>query len=164
MVLVAARQHHLARTSHLSPWEGGGFGMFASADLPWARFLRVSIAFDDGSVGFAILPVDADVTRRVSQLQAMPTPARVRALAQRLATETWVPEGYAPFELAGRAAGGAGRPHYRCLGDGEPPPETASLPAPRSIEVEVARRVFDPGGDVLRTESLAGARAEIPPQ
>jgi hypothetical protein len=40
LLLVACAQMILTRTDHLSPWKGGGFGMFASVDgLPfrWVR-------------------------------------------------------------------------------------------------------------------------------
>ncbi len=38
LLAVAAAQMTLARTSNLSPWKGGGFGMFASVDgLPFRQ-------------------------------------------------------------------------------------------------------------------------------
>jgi hypothetical protein len=43
LVCVAAAQMTLARTAQLSPWKGGGFGMFASIDgLPF-RQVRVFV-------------------------------------------------------------------------------------------------------------------------
>ena len=41
LVVVGLNQLRLARTDHLSPWSGGGFGMFASDDSPGSRHLHV---------------------------------------------------------------------------------------------------------------------------
>ncbi len=41
MLLVAAAQHLRVYTSDLSPWVGGGFGMFASTDGRGARHLHI---------------------------------------------------------------------------------------------------------------------------
>lgn len=162
MLLLAARQHYLARTSNLSPWEGGGFGMFASADLPTARFLRISVTTADDSSHKGILPVGIGLERGLKQLQAMPTPERVQAFAERLAVETWVPADYSPFEPAGIDLDR--RSLYRALGEGEPAPGTASSPAPSFIEVKIFRRVFDPSVEMVRIEPVVRARADIQAQ
>ena len=41
LVIVALNQIHLAHTVHLSPWKGGGFGMFSSTDGGPNRHLRI---------------------------------------------------------------------------------------------------------------------------
>jgi len=40
LCLIGARQIWLAHTDTLSPWKGGGFGMFAVIDSPGERFLH----------------------------------------------------------------------------------------------------------------------------
>ena len=41
LLIVAAVQIYLARTADLTPWKGGGFGMFSTTDSVANRFLRV---------------------------------------------------------------------------------------------------------------------------
>jgi hypothetical protein len=41
LVCVALNQQRLAHTAHLSPWSGGGFGMFSTTDAPTDRHLHV---------------------------------------------------------------------------------------------------------------------------
>jgi hypothetical protein len=41
LVLVALNQQRLVHSASLSPWSGGGFGMFSTTDSPAARHLHV---------------------------------------------------------------------------------------------------------------------------
>jgi hypothetical protein len=41
LVIVALHQIYLAKNYQLSPWKGGGFGMFSSTDLGPARYVRI---------------------------------------------------------------------------------------------------------------------------
>ena len=43
LVVVACGQLWLARTARLSPWKGGGFGMFASLDARPFRHVRIFV-------------------------------------------------------------------------------------------------------------------------
>lgn len=43
LVVVALNQFRLFATESLSPWSGGGFGMFASTDSPGSRHLHVYV-------------------------------------------------------------------------------------------------------------------------
>ena len=43
LIAVAATQMVLARTTGLSPWKGGGFGMFASVDGRPFRWVRIYV-------------------------------------------------------------------------------------------------------------------------
>jgi hypothetical protein len=65
LIVVAAAQMTLARTAGLSPWKGGGFGMFASVDgLPF-RWVRVYVSAADRSEELAIPPSLEDQANRV---------------------------------------------------------------------------------------------------
>jgi hypothetical protein len=56
LVIVAANQMVLARTMQLSPWKGGGFGMFASVDgLPF-RHVRLYVSAPDRSEELTVPP------------------------------------------------------------------------------------------------------------
>jgi len=56
LLAVAVTQIALVRTLHLSPWKGGGFGMFASVDgLPF-RAVRIQVSAADRSEELVVPP------------------------------------------------------------------------------------------------------------
>jgi len=50
-LLLAGVSHHFWQVSQhqISPWLGGGFGMFASTDMPSARHVHIMVRYADGS-------------------------------------------------------------------------------------------------------------------
>ena len=65
LLAVASAQMVLARTADLSPWKGGGFGMFASVDgLPF-RWVRLYVFAPDRSEEIALPASLEDQARRV---------------------------------------------------------------------------------------------------
>lgn len=65
LLAVAAAQMMLARTALLSPWKGGGFGMFASVDgLPF-RWVRLYVSAPERSEELAVPPSLEDQVHRV---------------------------------------------------------------------------------------------------
>jgi hypothetical protein len=85
---VACLQIFLAMTKSLSPWKGGGFGMFSTVDSPDARFLRIYLV--NGSEETAVLLPD-NLKMLGRELQTIPSEALASDLAQRLARGTWTP-------------------------------------------------------------------------
>jgi hypothetical protein len=83
---VALLQFVLTKTSALSPWKGGGFGMFSTVDSPAARFLRITLLTDDGGIR-ALNP--SELRTLELQLRTMPTRSRATELADKLAAGTW---------------------------------------------------------------------------
>jgi len=78
LVAVAVLQVFLVRILHLSPWKGGGFGMFASVDgLPF-RAVRIEIDAVDRSERIAIPP---SLRRLADEAATLPS----RGLLERLA-------------------------------------------------------------------------------
>ena len=79
---VAVWQLVLAFTANLSPWSGGGFGMFSTTDSPSHRHLRVVGTFD-----FVELEMASDEVPRTAGLHAriLPDEDRIRALAEEMA-------------------------------------------------------------------------------
>jgi hypothetical protein len=82
LVLVAAAQIALARWAGLDPWSGGGFGMFASTDA-WARRHLHAYAIHPGLRRELEVPEALEPEAR--RLRALPTEARLRRFALRLA-------------------------------------------------------------------------------
>jgi hypothetical protein len=79
---VAATQMVLARTAHLSPWKGGGFGMFASVDGMPFRQVRVYVAAPSRSEELRIPASLEDATARAA---TFPHRRALEALAWRFA-------------------------------------------------------------------------------
>ena len=78
LLTVAATQMAMAKTTTLSPWKGGGFGMFASTDgLPF-RSLRIVVTAPERSETLA-LPASLDDL--ADRAVTFPHPAALRALA-----------------------------------------------------------------------------------
>ena len=60
LALVALNQIRITRTTDLTPWKGGGFGMFSTLDRPRARQVRVHLVGGGRDIPFAI-PADLNV-------------------------------------------------------------------------------------------------------
>lgn len=85
---VACLQIFLAMTKSLSPWKGGGFGMFSTVDSPDARFLRIYLINGNEETA-VVLPDSLKMLGR--EVQTIPNPTLLSKLAQRLAQGTWAP-------------------------------------------------------------------------
>lgn len=75
---VAASHAALVRCCSLSPWLGGGFGMFSTVD---ARAVRV---LQEGLGGERALALPRALEDEADRAAMLPTDARLRALAQAL--------------------------------------------------------------------------------
>jgi hypothetical protein len=84
VVVVALVQIWLAHTEQLSPWSGGGFGMFSSQDAGGKRHLHV-FALHPGVRRELALP--EELRDEISRALALPSAARLEALADRLTVE-----------------------------------------------------------------------------
>ena len=94
LAVVAVAQFALAHGVPLSPWKGGGFGMFATLDQPRARTLRVHVLTDDGA--FAVMDGPGD-----ESLLAWPRRASLREAAREAACGRWR---LAPLDSVGAVA------------------------------------------------------------
>ncbi len=110
LLTVACVQVTLARTTGLSPWKGGGFGMFSTTDDAGRRRVRVFVRAPSRSEEIAISPSLEDAAVRAAVL---PGRGQLSRLAQRVVArerrngrpvdevriETWRID-YAPDTLA----------------------------------------------------------------
>ena len=110
LLLVAGTQVTLSRRAGLTPWKGGGFGMFSTTDDAARRRLRVFVSAPGRSEELTIPPSLEDAARRAAALPAeyqlshlaRGVVARERRYARPVETvriETWRIE-YAPETLA----------------------------------------------------------------
>jgi hypothetical protein len=81
LVSVACVQIILTRTSGLSPWKGGGFGMFSTTDDSGRRRVRVFVSAPDRSEEIAITPSLEDAAARAAVL---PGDRQLTRLARRV--------------------------------------------------------------------------------
>lgn len=85
---IACLQIFLAMTKSLSPWKGGGFGMFSTVDSPDSRFLRIYLISGNDETA-VVLPDSLKTLGR--EVQTIPSAALASDLASRLARGTWAP-------------------------------------------------------------------------
>jgi len=88
LVVVAFAQVTLATTAGLSPWKGGGFGMFSTTDDGGRRYVRVFVSAVERSEEISISPSLEDAARRAAVLpdrfsmESPVLPARIAAAAR----------------------------------------------------------------------------------
>ncbi len=82
LVLVASLQVVLARTEALSPWSGGGFGMFSTLDHGSQRHLHAFV-LRPGLRREVVPP--AALAGAIASAMTLPTEARLRHIATALA-------------------------------------------------------------------------------
>jgi hypothetical protein len=94
--VVALNQARMHADSGLSSWRGGGFGMFATVDRDYYRAFQVTVRSKDGtelkldwSVVENYLNGDVDRKETYSDARSLPSPERLAAVAELLATRTW---------------------------------------------------------------------------
>lgn len=107
---VAVTQMVLVRVADLSPWKGGGFGMFSTTDDVGRRHVRVFVSapgraeeiaiapsLEDAAVRAAVLPTDAALSRLAERVIARE--GRYQRPVDTVRIETWRID-YAPDTLA----------------------------------------------------------------
>lgn len=90
LILVAGNQLRLVSTAALSPWWGGGFGMFATTDGWATRHLHV---FAIRSGVRRELEVPFSLRKKVERVLVLPSDAQLRALARQFAEAPTPDEG-----------------------------------------------------------------------
>jgi hypothetical protein len=141
VVLVQRIEVHLV---DLSPWKGGGFGMFSTVEAPSARFLRVYLHTQDGD---HLVTLPRALASRARELRTAPTLERAKDLARAAAAARWL---LLDVDLATRArAAGGGQsndaPGLDLPVQATPDPredplaDSAVQPAPRPASVQIYR-------------------------
>jgi len=82
LLAVALNQHRLVMRDGLTPWCGGGFGMFSTLDGRAARHLH-AYAVSEGILSELAIP--ASLEEQAQAAEALPSQARLDALARALA-------------------------------------------------------------------------------
>ena len=82
LVVVAVNQIRLAEAADISPWKGGGFGMFASTDGGSNRQIRIYLISDERAEE---ITVPREVIDPYVRAKTLPSNARLEALGLALA-------------------------------------------------------------------------------
>ena len=152
LVAVATSQVVIASTTDLTPWRGGGFGMFSTTDNHDQRFLRITAVTDSGDS----VPVDArellqtgsPVRDEFIRARARPTTGNLDALAVAIAgAELVIEQGVATPPLDDAA-------------DADPRNARVVLEDVEAVEMAVYRVWFERDTDTLAPELLVEHRAE----
>ncbi len=176
LIVVGTRQLILAHTHNLTPWKGGGFGMFSSVDHLGRRIVRCYL---QTSTGETLLRQEdlGKLLRDSTEVAAIPTEANVASFARRLANVKWAVVANAGTErgtvdsLTGgdSAANGSGDANqsataglpraYRLTPVVGTMSSSGKLIAVIGARVEVWRIRFDPAGARIIPIQLASAVA-----
>lgn len=155
LCVIAVVQIYRAHAFDQSPWKGGGFGMFSTADSPGARYVRAFLISEGGEELEVPLPTLAEAT--LERVRVIPQAAPLEEVAELIVTTRWVWAEYDPVpRLIGEEAravppAAVGAPDG---GDAEPEPDA---PAPGG------RRLSRPA-DQPRLRPLQGGEPTPPPE
>lgn len=159
----------LGFTRDLSPWKGGGFGMFAAIDAPSMRVVECEGTTPDGRViridGF--LAVDED---REESSQALPSQKSLRQMGSILLYLELVPVSMRKDAIAARfraenpdlklhfvEGSDAGKSFYRPLRSSDPDWNEDEILEIVKVRLRWWRVVFDSETAKLRTEPIGKA-------
>ncbi len=93
LIGVGLLQLYLAHSVELSPWKGGGFGMFAAIDSPSMRVLAAEgLSQDNQRLDLEVLDALDDSTRQ--RIRTLPQESDLEQLAEQLLTHEFVPIGF----------------------------------------------------------------------
>ncbi len=151
LVLVATSQVVIASTTDLTPWRGGGFGMFSTTDNHDQRFLRITAVTDSGATvpvdARELLQADSPVQDEIVRARARPTTGNLDALADAIADGGLIIEQGVATAPADEEAGA----------DSTNPP--VLLEDVESVDIAVYRVWFERDVDTLDPELLVEHRA-----
>lgn len=167
LTVIALLQIVLAHTADLSPWKGGGFGMFSVTDAPTMRTVSIECIDSAGAacrvyIDFEGEDSGSEAARQIRRLQSLPTRARLQRLADTLAGSEFVPVTLDRVALERRLEVSLEFltdwqkevPLYR-LTAGPRSPLSADEPVSlQAVRIQAWRIVFDPGVARLRSEPI----------
>lgn len=90
LVLVALLQIYLTHTAHLSPWKGGGFGMFGVTDAPTMRVIQAE-ALDQEGHAIQLDVYSALDDRTIRRIRTLPRQSDLEQIAPQFVAQAVVP-------------------------------------------------------------------------
>jgi hypothetical protein len=156
LCVIALTQIARVRTTLLTPWKGGGFGMFSTVDSVGARFVKIYVQTADGVDATSASAPDTELLRKI---HAAPAERDVRLLADGLLYGDWVE---VERSKVAQKPGSVNRPRMvRLVNPGEPaPPENLHVEC-TAVRVEVWKYRFAPAANELQSEKILEATASV---
>jgi hypothetical protein len=123
LAVVAVNQVYLATAGDLSPWRGGGFGMFSTADRPEHRAVRTGFV-----VGGDVVPADvpallqdpvAGLGTAFLEVKTLPDERRIAAWVDVLSASGWEERDGVIRPTGTQQAAGEGDPQLTIVRSGE---------------------------------------------
>ena len=140
LLMVAAFHGYNVVHNKLSPWKGGGFGMFSTIDSPGERIARLTLHFEEGEIS---IPAPAEIGD-VRMLRTFPRDRFLRAYLETASHLLWLPRASREGAKAAVAS----------------PVNSFAVPkavlAPRSFSIEVLTPSFD-----SRSHQMTYARVAV---
>lgn len=158
LVIIAGTQLYNAHFLNLAPGEGGGFGMFSTADNLGNRLVRCTLITDRGEFP---IEVPARMSHLLRKATSIPTAGLLSDFARQLGSVNWE-----PFRRGGTAStlngSGASAVEYGMAAKGEGyehpqlnlPLEAGGRATVVGVRVEVMRLVFDAQEHRLNAEMI----------
>lgn len=184
---VALVQEYASHKFFLSPWKGGGFGMFSTADSPSARFLRIYAVTPEGK---SQVKLPKQFNKFALEVRTIPTKERLLRLGRQLAQSQWISYNSDTTQLsilktskeynssnyqsnsdsdAGKVINRANEVRRklkqqligllppRVLKKGEPIPSNARLVKVQEVQVELWHRTFNPKTQQLNARKISSS-------
>jgi hypothetical protein len=164
-IVIFSNQLYRVSWYGLSPWKGGGFGMFSSVDRPENRFLKIYLRVDGEYVpaqamqGWGDTLLESKFGRDALALSTEPTQGKLERLVRQISAEPWILTTdrritWLPTGSDGRASADPG------IGAG--PGAFADLSKAERVEfdalrVEVWRATYEKRAGRIRAEKLLEA-------
>ena len=142
----------------LTPWKGGGFGMFSVVDSAAARSLSIVATTDDGSCYVVVIPANRFMSGPLSDLatgrvRVFPTASGLQSVGRAVLSRPLVPRGVRDAAARHGAAGTTcGRAE---IGD---PRADGSFPRARMLDVSVLRPRLNRNDLTVRYRVVATVR------
>jgi len=89
LIVVAAIQFYLSKELHVSPWKGGGFGMFSTVNSTNSYFFRAYSFIPDSSEKFWVI-IPAKYLSEEDHVRHYPFKNDLQELRSSLLKEKWV--------------------------------------------------------------------------
>lgn len=187
LLALALLQLFLGRFHDLTPWKGGGFGMFSTVDGPSSRSIRVYLETPDGEIATRLPDW---IRNREKYAVSFPARFRLQSIADEVARSHWHyirgdgwaedgvrvdpgAEAKGPEEKAeeaeekpGKRPDREGPAPYPRVSSRRPEAEPRDDRVPivvKAVRLEVWRNLYDRKTDLITQEKIAEVRAEAPP-
>jgi hypothetical protein len=152
LCVVALHQAYRVSREGLTPWKGGGFGMFSTIDSQAERFVRLSVTTAGGET--LAVPIPAEYRRQIDRARLLPWAPATATLAADLLRQAWV-------RAESQSSGGSSSPARVRLATRGALPDGQPIGA-AAMRIEIYTVSFDPTSHRLSTRLLRAVEARTP--